>query len=188
MRVFDIRAVLVAASLLACAGPAAAEGELKPLDPPDPARISVPDISAKPGRGDASDYDVHFFFHKPGVTYRAAFADLDECRMYALTTTVTAEPPRFVPLGSDTVQERNTPIVSSYGLIGVALGAFLLERAEEESDRITVNRCMAYKGYARYGTSKAVWNQITAGSDAEKLAREALIASGPKPAAEAIDP
>jgi hypothetical protein len=184
-----MRSVVFAASLLAAAqSPAAAQEALKPLDRPDPASISIPSMSKAADPSDARDYDEHFYFHKSGVTYETAFADLDECRMYARMTNIVATPPKFVPLGSGDVQARTTPVLLNYGIVGYLVGAYFIAQAERDSDRATMNRCMAYKGYSRYGTSEAIWSQINAGSDGDKLARGALIASGPKPEAEAIDP
>jgi hypothetical protein len=51
-----------------------------------------------------------------------------------------------------------------------------------------MRRCMTFKRYNRYGTTKAIWQQIEAGTVADKLARRALIASGPQPASEVIAP
>jgi hypothetical protein len=187
-RVFDIVAI-AAASLFACAqSPADADGAVKPLDPPDPANISVPYTPAIADNNATRDYDAHFYFYKAGVSYKAAFADLDECRMYALTTKSVAVPPRFVPLGSDDIREKTAPVLLTYGVIGAIIGEIFIEQDRRDTDRATTKRCMAYLGYSRYGTSKTVWAEINTGSDAEIVAREALIASGPKPAAEAIDP
>jgi hypothetical protein len=181
---------LVATSLLASAQLlAAAEGGLKPLDPPDPASISVPHMPAVVEHNEAGDYDAYFYFYKPGVSYKSAFADYDQCRMYALTTKSVAVPPRFVPLGSDVIQEKKTtPAYWGYGVVGIIISEIFVEQDRRDTDRATIKRCMAYKGYLRYGTSEAIWTEINAGDDAESVARKALIASGPKPAAEAIDP
>jgi len=186
-RVFDTAAAVVAASLLASAQlPAVADGVLKPLDPPDPASISVPHMATVAKPNEARDDDAYFY--KSGVSYNAEFADLDECRMYALTTKSVALPSRFVPLGSDVIREKATPVLMSYGVIGAIVGDIFIEQDRRDTDRATTKRCMAYKGYSRYGMPEAAWKEIDAGSDAEKVGREALIASGPKPAAEAIDP
>jgi hypothetical protein len=182
------KTIVVAASLAGSAQSAVAQDSLKPLDRPDPASVSVPDVSAAPKPGDARDYDVYFYFYKAGVSYKTAFADLDECRMYALTTKSVAVPPGFVPLGSDVIQGKATPVLMSFGPVGAIVGSIFIEQDRRDTDRATTKRCMAYKGYSRYGASQSGWKAINTGSDAEKIAREALIASGPKPAAEAIDP
>jgi hypothetical protein len=59
---------------------------------------------------------------------------------------------------------------------------------EEDLEKTTDRRCLAYKGYHRYGTTRAIYKQIVSGTDAEKLARKAVIASGPPPQAEALGP
>jgi len=186
--VLNRQAVVFAALLLACAQQAAAQEALKPLDRPDPASVVVPDMSAAPDPDDASDYDTHFYFHKTGVSYQAAFADIDECRLYALTTKSLNRTPSFAPLGSDAIRERTTPIFLTFGILGDIVASFFVAQEQRDTDRATTKQCMAYKGYSRYGTSAAIWSNINSGSNPEKVARAALIASGPKPAAEAIDP
>jgi hypothetical protein len=173
---------------------AVAQEVIKPLERPDPARITVPDLSFTPTPHDIKNFDSHYYFYKTGVSYEAAFADLDECRMYSLASDFVAfKPPKFVPLGDDIAgngSRKDVTPTSSWrrGLRRGILVAVLVEQAHENDVLATTNRCMAYKGYGRYGVSRAIADEIDTGSDAEKLARQALIASGPKPAMKAIDP
>lgn len=183
----------LAASLLFVASTTseAAEGAVQPLDRPDPKTIAVPDLVPRSPQRGSSAYDESFYFYKAGVSYEAAFSDLDECRMYALSTPLLAVPPRFVPLGGDAIAEgraRSGAAMTQYGVIGVLISGIIIANAEEDAIRFNTRRCMAYKGYERYGTQRAIWKQIDAGTDAEKTARMALIASGPHPDAKAIEP
>ncbi|HEV2563051.1 MAG TPA: hypothetical protein VGT78_13010 [Rhizomicrobium sp.] len=178
---------------------AAADAVLKPLERPDPTSVAVPDLSSASTRDVDEDY---YYFYKPGVSYERAFADLDQCRLYALADNISvATPPDFVPLSGYVEKARpiNNYNMSFYanqygigGAIGAAVGGFIVgaidAQAEDDNARATDRRCMAYKGYSRYSTSSDIWDKINAGNDAEKLARKAVIASGTKPPSEAVDP
>ncbi len=173
---------------------AAAQEVITPLERPDPAHITVPDLNFAPSPHDIKNFDSHYYFYKTGVSYEAAFADLDECRMYSLASDfVVFKPPKFIPLGDDIAGDGSRKDVTSTSLWrrafsqGILIAA-IAEQAHEDDVLETTNRCMAYRGYARYGVSRDIADEIDAGSDAEKLARQALIASGPKPAMKAIDP
>jgi len=141
----------------------------------------------------ATAKDDYSYFFKSDVSYETAFADLDECRMYSLEAHF-GKPPRFVPLGAAAVkgesllsneaaQER---VLLMWGLVGGLIANAFIQSAEDDAVDTANRRCMMYKGYSRYGITRATWKQITAGTDAEKLARLALIASGPRPLAGAL--
>lgn len=170
---------------------ARAQTSIQPLAAPDPADIIAPNVNVAPSRGDENDYDTYFYFHKTGVTYQRAFADLDECRMFAEAGQLTSIPPIFVPLGNTLVKEdrfKGSDVMLRYGLVGSIIVGVIVANAEDDNRRATMRRCMMYKGYNRYGTSSDVWDDIDRGPDALKLARQALIASGPQPLAGAIAP
>jgi hypothetical protein len=187
-----IRAALAALALAALAAtPAAADGTLKPLDRPDPATVAVPDLAFTPKPGDVRNYDDYFYFYKPGVTYETAFADIDTCRMYGESARLSTLPPKFVPLGADAVRRPNAFANGAgfqYGLVGVLIVGLIVEAAEEDATSSTSRRCLHYKGYVRYGTRWDIAKKISAGSDVERVARMARIASGSVPQTEALDP
>lgn len=181
-------AIVVAASaVFLSSGKLSAEAQavLKPLDRPDSASITVPNVIPT----SSGDY---FYFHKMGVSYEKAFSDLDECRIFSLQARLTVLAPRFVPLGSASVKSNGITVspqfLWTYGFVGVLVAAPFIESAEDDNADTTNRRCMMYKGYSRYGTTRAIWKKITVGTDAEKLARMALIASGPEPKAGVIGP
>jgi hypothetical protein len=162
---------------------------IRPLERPDPASITVPNL------GNIRGSDSYFYFHKPHVSYEAAFAHLDQCRIYSLTTPQGfSEPPQLVPLGTDFISERQAPPPIStdglvrFGLVGVGIGVILAPILLQETADATIKRCMSYKGYKRYGTSRSIWNQINSGTEAERLGKMALIASGPQPTTQAFEP
>ena len=172
-----VTALLLTTGQPVCAGPV-----LKPLDRPDPNSVSIPTLEVSSG-------DDYFYFYKAGVSYQRAFSDLDECRMYSLQAQLTSVPPKFIPLGSTPVKSDSTAgAAAQFGLVGVLIIAPIIESGEEDAAEASNRRCMMYKGYSRYGTSRASWKQIKAGTEAERLARLALIASGLAPSAGAIGP
>jgi hypothetical protein len=155
---------------------------LRPLDRPDPSSVGVP-------RPEVASSDDYFYFYKTGVSYQRAFSDLDECRMYSLQAQLTPVPPKFIPLGSAAVKSEGTArVAAQFGLVGLLVIGPIIESGEEDAAEASNRRCMMYKGYSRFGTSRASWKQIKAGTEAERLARLALIASVPPPSAGAIGP
>jgi len=154
----------------------------------------IPDLSFKPTERDVWRYSDYFYFHKDGVAYEKALADLKECSSYSRAITPMGAPPDFVPLGGapdpNAKSEFNQRAYASsfvmYGLVGVALAAIVLDSSSTE--RSNDRRCMGYLGYQRYGLSKAIWSKLTKGSDEENLEVFALIASGPHPTAESLKP
>jgi hypothetical protein len=150
---------------------------LRSLERPDRSSVNIPKV-------EETTSDDYFYFYKSGISYEKAFSDLDECRIYSLSARVIPIPPRFVPLGSDVEQPESltrTGWSMPYGLIGGLVAEAFIAGAERDSANAANRRCMAYKGYSRYGTSGSSWNQIAKGTDAERLARLALLASGAQP-------
>lgn len=202
MRHWRIMAAVAMAGLLPPAPAAAAQTVIMPLERPDPASITVPDMASfKPTPSDIRRFDDYFYFHKEGVSYERAFAELDQCRGYSMVAQVGAIPPTIVPVGGPLVQDapkrgmfdppysNNLTFGSPLGsTIGYALVGMIVANYMEELALATNRRCMYWKGYSRYGTSRALWKAIDTGSDTEKLARRALLASGPRPAAVALEP
>jgi len=179
--------VTAAFLLLLLISPASAQAVITPLQRPSAASIIVPDMgSFKPTPRDARNFDDYFYFHKDGVSYEDAFADLEQCRINAAMAQLIPDVPDVIPVGdaatnNTRLSDRTFPF---FGMVG----GFLIAGAEEDNAILTNRKCMAYKGYRRYGTSRALFKQIDSGSDAEKQARKALIASGAVPAIEAIGP
>ncbi len=185
--------VSAGAAMVAClclaAPPALADGPIAPLVRPDPATITVPDTTAPLKPNDARRADDYFYFYKPGVPYETAFADIDQCRIYSLQARLIAGPPRFVPLDAPAVSHHiELQNAAAYGVIGELIGGIIVAGAEDDAAIATNRRCMFYKGYRRYGTTHDIVRQIEAGTDTDKAARLARIASGAAPQTQAIDP
>ena len=155
----------------------------QPLVEPNPASVTIPKL-------DATSSDDYYYFHKSGVSYERAFSDLDECRIYSLETRVQAKIPKFLALNSDGLRSESTSdtLFEQRHWLGFAILFPLWEKGEENNVNAGLRRCLAYKGYDRYGTYHASWNLIAEGADTQKFARLALIASGPRPQVDAIGP
>lgn len=174
----------IAAASLLLLSPASAQVVGKALERPDPASLTVPDVTFTPTKSDLRRFDEYYYFNKPGIDYARAFADLDQCRGYAQAAKFVSFTPMMVPLGADAIR---TPEFKP-GMQPGLLVAFLIADAESDYGRVMARRCMHFKGYARYGLTRALSKQMDQGSDAEKLGRQALLASGPQPQAGAVEP
>ncbi|MGH3428466.1 MAG: hypothetical protein ACRDQZ_13015, partial [Mycobacteriales bacterium] len=169
----------------------AAAQQIVALTRPDPATVTIPDVTVPLSDRDARNFEDDYFFQKPGVSYETAFADIDTCRMYGLSARAISAPPTVVPLSGAVVQrsESASPrLFSQYGVVGGLIAGALIAEAEEDAAQGAVRRCLFYKGYRRYGTSRAVFDAINSGTDVDKAARMARIASGPTPATRDIGP
>jgi hypothetical protein len=182
LRLMDLAALVC----LALAAPAWAADYLRPMERPDPASVTVPALQAADPDG-VRDYDKHFVFWRPDTSYEVAFSDLDECRIYGLETKIVAVPPKYAPLGATEIRKPETPVVTQYGIAGAVIGGLFIDAAQKDTYRQSEKRCMALKGYGRFGVSKATWNEVMAGKGAEALARRAVIAAGSRPATQSVD-
>ena len=162
---------------------------------PDPASIVVPDVDAAPGARDAEDYWEYYYFHKPGVTFEKAVADFRECFLYSSALEAAPPDPVFVPLGMPGSVAKNYTVnlmPLSYGIAGLVavtvLQVIVEDSVNHDVERANTRRCMGYKGYHRYGTSRMIWRQLGKGNDDEIVFRFAKIASGPQPKSAEIEP
>lgn len=179
------RAALAAllASWLATAPVLATEpGKSSPVDPET---VTVPDLAYIPVPRDERNYDEYFLFHKPGVTSAAALADIQECRAFSQGLQPMAKLTHFVPLGGEAYDADNRIAYQNaqlmYGLTGVLILGFVMDGLASDNEHGNTRRCMGFKGYKRYGTSRAIWKQISKDGDGVMIARLALVASATQP-------
>lgn len=179
----------LAVAALCLAMPAAAQIiEIKPVERPDPASLSLPDMAFKPTPRDIRRYDTYYYFHKPGVSYERAFTDFDQCHGYALSSQFGMLTPTIIPLGAAAIQDessRRAARANAFVMFGL-LGSILISEAEDGNARATVRKCMTYKKYVRYGLSRALFKKIEEGTDAQRLGRWALLAASPAPQTEVL--
>lgn len=152
--------------------------EAPPL--PDPAAIVVPDLSGSMRPDVIRNGAKYFFFHREGVTFTTAHADLAECFLYLQPSSwESVSLNRFVPW--DTRPGRKTTFSSNpYGLVG-ALIVGAVEGTLNHRDYQAKMRscCMEPRGYVRYGVPEDIWKRVTALPEEQAIAVLAKIASGP---------
>jgi hypothetical protein len=165
-----------------------------PPAPPDPASVHVPDLSFVPTPRDAGNYDEYFYFNKPGVSFTTAWNDLNECARYSVALRPMGKIIQFAPLGSGKDPENRFDAAQwesvnlEFGFFGSIIAGAVLGALADDNRRGNTRQCMGYKGYTRYGLTRALWHEVNKGKDADVQARLALIASGPAPAGEKLDP
>jgi hypothetical protein len=174
-----------ASRMLACvvsvaiAVPAAAQ---EAADPPDPATITMPDMT--PSRDAIENGWKFFYFQKPGVTYAEAYADISECyRFFASYGYSSGQVPSFMPwvAPSDGPRPALPMPRSQYGLIGDIMVS-IAARQTNRRDRIArMRRCMEPRWYVRYPLREEIWHQLVDDYSPRTIAMQALAASGPVP-------
>lgn len=178
------------APLIMLAAPALGQDTAPLIDPmtvvPDPASVTTPNLAFAATPQDEADFDKYFIFHRSDTNFEAALADLRDCDGFA----------RGLSSG---YQYQAAPYPYAYSMAGVAGGvianamvAAIFGSAEKRRlRRVNMRRCMGYKGYARYGLNKDLWQEFNfeegfSGEEETKrqamLAQQAKVASGPKPA------
>lgn len=160
------------------AGAALASGSSVTLAAPAPAGAGLPDLNVPDGRfGDARKY---FILHKPGVTVEQAEADLSFCWRF-LPRGASRSVPSFVPWGKTDAPKPIPTGGGQYGLIGVGIAALVAGPINRSLRQSRIFRCMVPRGYARYRTSEALWNELNSSDAARSIHLQALIAAGPVP-------
>jgi hypothetical protein len=151
------------------------------VTPVDPGAVTVPDLAFTPVPRDERSYDEYFLFHKPGITTAAALSDIQECRAFSRGLQPMAKLTHFVPLGGEAydadnrIANQNAQLM--YGLTGVIILAIVNDGLASDNEHGNTRRCMGFKGYQRYGTSRSIWKQISKDGDGAMITRLALIAS-----------
>jgi len=161
-------------------------------DLPDPAGLTMPDVSFEESAAIAADYDKYYYFHRSDTDFATAYADIHECD--ALASGISFSAGNYDPA-----------YAAQYGIggvIGGVAGAALADAIHGSARRRVIRRinmrnCMSFKGYSRYGLRKDLWEEFNfeEGLGREKedvrvlaLARQALVAAGPAPARKELEP
>ena len=186
-------AALVGAPLLALAmaGPAAAQTPSNTSKPemtdkewrewqPDPSSLTMPVLDFEADDNDVKNYKKYYYFNRPETSFETALEDIRFCDELA----------RGLATGNYYV---NAPY--QYGVLGGALGgaiggamaqAIYGSAEARNKRRVNMRRCMNFKGYARHGISKDLWQEfnfeeglssIDEDERQNHLATQALVAS-----------
>ncbi len=180
----------LAASLALVASAAGAQGSAPKVDPmtvvPDPATVPMPKLDFVSNPLIEADFDKYYFFNRANTTFEEALADLRDCDGFA----------RGLSSG---YKYQEAPYPYTYTAAGAAGGvianvmiAAIFGSAEKRRlRRVNMRRCMGYRGYARFGLEKDLWQEFNfeegfsaEGEDKRQamLAQQAKVASGPRPA------
>lgn len=177
----------IAALACAAACPAYAQ-ETSPLV--DSAAIEVPNLEFAATVKDERDYLLYFFFHKPGVSFEQAMSDLTECYSEAESFELPWIP-YFSLLDDAAITPKGVrPQPNSFGVMGAVFASLVEDRTPINVYEVQpkVRMCMGYKDYVRYGTTRAIWNQIAGDGMKRAIPVLAKIASGSPPSAASIEP
>jgi hypothetical protein len=150
---------------------------------PDPSSVSSPATSFAETPLTIKNYDKYFYFYREGVRFSEALSDLRECDSRS----------RGIWSGRSNSEYKGS---SGYGLAADLAVTLIFGPAQDRAvRRANMRRCMFYKGYERYGLPKEQWEAFnlqrivndTPERDVQiSLARQALLASGPLPATQAL--
>ena len=184
----------MAAAALFSGGAAQAE---VPGDKPAPVRtfteadiaaIQRPNTNFTPTAEMVSNYHKYHYFHREGTSFNEAYADVVECDTFASGISVTTNVPMVwtpeMGYGADPAAQAFSNLV---------FGSDMRRELARNNRRF----CMGVKGYSRYGLDETSWktfNLEEGNSRAPQqqrdaaLKKQALLASGPKPEQEALEP
>lgn len=152
--------------------------------------LKLPPLAFTPTPEDVSNYDKYYYFHRPKTDFATAYADMSECDGYARGLTSAFK-------GADVPYPyAGTLAGAAGGVIANAMIAAIFVPAEKRRmRRVNMRQCMGFKGYARYGLRKDLWEvfNFEEGTGAEKeesrvkaLKLQALVASAATPTGEVL--
>jgi hypothetical protein len=152
---------------------------------PDPASIATPDVTPSSDPKIRENGYKFYYFHRSDVSFEEAYQDLRECRTH-LVSGGPAALPGFIPWGEQHQREKveGTPLVG--GLVVGAIAAVVIPKMIRGQQSNKMRRCMGTRGYDRYAIPEETWNLLNEGDEQQLIQLQAKLASGPKPADEAV--
>lgn len=196
-----MKSLLVAAPGLLAIMPACAGAQAitsgpgtKTFPPAEIEAVPMPETRFRTAEARIEDFDKYYYFHREGTSFDEAFADLSECD--DLSNGLAA-----FRGGSEPYPGYYASQYGIGGAIGAALGEMFADMihgsaARREMRRVNMRNCMGYKGYQRFGITKALWEVFNFeegnGRKEEdirtaKLLQQAKVASGPRPQTEVLE-
>lgn len=146
---------------------------------PDPATVSTPDVTPTGDPKVHAAGNEYFYFHKPGVTFQQAYADVSDCFRY-LPTGEFLTVPGFAPW-HEANQRKDIPRQNQYGLVGVAVASMIAGPLERGLQNAKLRRCLEPRGYVRYAVPAATYKAIFSGPAETTIGVLSKLASGPQP-------
>lgn len=174
--------------VVALAAAAPASGQASPSDAPDPASITVPDLSGGRDPAVVRDGAKYYYFWRAETSYDQAYADMTDCARFLPVAQGNAPLlPMFIAWRGVPEARDDAPATThQYGLVGDIMGALIMGSAAQIAAQSRLHACLAPLGYQRFPLPKATWQTISADGSPGALALRAKIASGPRPDAEAL--
>jgi hypothetical protein len=179
----------------AAALPPAVTGTIAPraFELPDPATLTRPVMEFAATPEIEADFEKFFYFHRDETQFAEAYADIRECDALASGANIY--------MGGDSFMTNY--MATQYGLggaVGGVIGSAIADAifgsaARRQQRRINLRNCMGFKGYQRYGMAEKLWKEFNfeeghgrkkEGERDDALELQALVASGPKPAAKEL--
>ncbi len=163
-------------------------------DLPDPATLKRPVMDFTPTPEITADFDKYFYFHRPETSFADAFNDIRECDALASGANI------YLHADAGSVAAASAQYGALAGGVGGVIGSVIADAifgsaARRQQRRINLRNCMGFKGYGRYGLSGDLWKAFNfeegngrkkEGERNEALELQALVASGPQPAAKEL--
>jgi hypothetical protein len=155
----------------------------------------MPELAFVEDQNDRDNYEKYYYFNRPETDFPTALADLRECDAHARGLYRG----NFFPNAGQTnaaAMQYGALAGAAGGLIaGIMMDAIMGPAQLRGKRRINMRRCMGFKGYARYGLDKDLWEAFNFEEgvgevpEAERqlmLAGQARVASGPRPSTQEL--
>lgn len=156
-------------------------------DVPPIAEVELPDLSSASDPKSAKEGWKYFYFHKEGVSYEQAYADLSDCY-------------RFMPSGGDMFGEplplyvdwEATPEGNAryrpnpYGIVGDVILSLLSGTMDRRRWQSRMRFCLEPRGYVRFPLDKDAWQALLDEHSAKGIAMQAKAAAEPRPNANEV--
>ncbi len=167
--------------------------ETKAFTPAEIEAVPMPSLAFSVTSQISGDFDKYYYFHRQGVSFDAAFADISECDRLSSGLAAYSG-------GSEPYPGYYASQYGVGGALGGALGSMFADMihgsaARRAMRRVNMRNCMGYKGYQRYGLAKDLWEAFNfeEGNGRKdddirtpKLMQQAKVASGPRPQTEVL--
>lgn len=178
-----LRAPVLGLALLVCAAPLAAQMAI-----PDPATVTVPDLSGGRDPAVVKDGAKYYVLWREGTSYQQAYADFADCYRFTPMGAVNAPLlPMFIAWrGTPEARDDAAAPDHGYGLVGDLMGSLIMGSAVPLAVQGRLYTCLAPLGYQRFPVPKPAWKLLNEEPVADPVALRAKIASGPRPDADPL--
>ncbi len=122
---------------------------------PDPAELSMPVLAFEADEGDVKSFKKYYYFNRADTSFEVALRDLRDCDELA----------RGLAVGNYYPDAGTTAMYGIGGAIGGVIGGAIAQAIYGSAEarakrRVNMRRCMHFKGYARHGLAKDLWQEF----------------------------